>query len=62
MSLEELKKKLVSEAAILGGDAVIIGRTSDQGGSIIVPIGNIWVASHYDRKKLVGKVIININK
>jgi hypothetical protein len=56
MSLESLAKKMRTEAAKRGGDAVIIGSKTTEGSTVIVPIGNTWYAG--TEKKLVGKVIV----
>ena len=56
LSLESLAKKMRTEAAKRGGDAVIIGRQTTAGGAVIVPIGKMWYAG--EEKKLVGKVIV----
>jgi len=58
LSLESLAKKMRTEAAKLGGDAVIIGSQSTESGAVIVPIGNMWYAGATEEKKLVGKVIV----
>jgi len=57
-SLEQLKNKMVADAAQLGGDAVIIGRESEEEGSSFTPVGKSWVATTYNKKKLIGKVIV----
>jgi hypothetical protein len=59
VGLEDLKNKLVSEAANLGGDAVIIGtETVGSAGTVFIPIGNTLVGSNVENKKLMGKVIV----
>jgi hypothetical protein len=57
MRLDDLRKRLVSEAAKLGGDAVILSHQEDASGSIIVPVGQMWMASSVTEKKLIGKVV-----
>ena len=49
---------MVEKAAILGGDAVIIGRESQSSGAVIIPIGTSFYAAGVNETKLVGKVII----
>jgi hypothetical protein len=39
MRLEDLRKRLVSEAAKLGGDAVILSHQEDVAGAVLVPVG-----------------------
>ena len=58
LSLNDLKKKLVKEAAKLGGDAVIIGREPKSAGAVFMPVGNTFFAVDVAEKKLVGKVIV----
>ena len=58
MSLESLAKKMRNEAAKRGGDAVIIGTQTTEGGAVIVPIGTMSYAAPIEEKKLVGKVIV----
>jgi hypothetical protein len=58
LSLESLARKMRTEAAKVGGHAVIIGRQSTESGTVIVPIGNMWYAGAMEEKKLVGKVIV----
>lgn len=58
LSLDDIKNKLIQEAAYLGGDAVIIGRESKDAGTIFMPIGKTFVGMQMEEKKLVGKVIV----
>jgi hypothetical protein len=58
LTLDEIKNKLIKEAARLGGDAVIIGRESKDSGAVFVPVGNTFFAAPVEETKLVGKVIV----
>jgi hypothetical protein len=59
MDLSDLKARLAEEAAKLGGQAVIIGRHgSENGGTIILPIGDTFFAIPSTTNKLVGRVIV----
>lgn len=58
LSLDEIKNKLIKEAANLGGDAVIIGRESKDAGTVFMPAGKTFFAAPIEKKKLVGKVIV----
>jgi hypothetical protein len=60
MRLEDLRKRLVSEAAKLGGDAVILSHQENATGAVLVPVGQMWMAGSITEKKLVGKVITYI--
>ena len=55
LSLKTLGKKLVREAAALGGHAVILTQQSNSQSGLI-PVGNTWVAT--EQRRLVGKVIV----
>jgi hypothetical protein len=57
MRLEDLRKRLLSETAKLGGDAVILTQQLNVAGAVLVPVGQMWVASNVTEKRLVGKVI-----
>jgi len=59
LSFEQLKRELLSKAAQIGGDAIIVGTKSEEGGTtIIMPVGQTWMVTQFDKKKLVGKVIV----
>jgi hypothetical protein len=58
LSLEELKREMLMQAAALGGDAVIVGIGSSKSGAAFVPIGNMYYAIDQTEKKLTGKVIV----
>ena len=49
-----MAKKMKSEAAKLGADAVIIARQSEETGAMLVPVGNMWIAGSLKEKKMVG--------
>jgi hypothetical protein len=56
--LEELKQKILKEAAALGGDAVILGTEASLSGTDFVPIGDTIFGVDDVEKKLIGKVIV----
>jgi hypothetical protein len=59
LSLEALKTKMVEKAATLGGDAVIMGQQSNQGGgTYFMPIGNMWYGVNASVTKLAGKIVV----
>ena len=51
---DDLREKLVAEAAKLGGDAIILGDEGKEGTMLITATGQI----HSDQKTLTGKVIV----
>jgi hypothetical protein len=58
LGLEELKQKILKEAAALGGDAVILGTEASLSGTDFVPIGDTSFGVDDVEKKLIGKVIV----
>lgn len=56
--LEELKQKILKEAAALGGDAVILGTEASLSGTDFAPIGDTIFGVDDVEKKLIGKVIV----
>jgi hypothetical protein len=58
LPLEKLKTRLLSDAALLGGDAVIVGIESHDAGTIFSPIGYSYFGANIEEKQLLGKVII----
>jgi hypothetical protein len=58
LSLEKIKRRVVAEAAKLGGEAVIVGHQSGRAGTTFIPVGQTWIAADVPEKKLVGKVIV----
>ena len=57
-SLEDLKVAMITEAAKLGGDAVIVGTETRNAGTAFVPVGNMYYGIESSEKILVGKVIV----
>ncbi|MFN0182142.1 MAG: hypothetical protein ACKVZ0_25335 [Gemmatimonadales bacterium] len=57
-SLQRLGRRLSSEAAKLGGDAVILTRRVAQSSSTLIPIGETFVPVETEDSRLVGKVIV----
>jgi hypothetical protein len=51
---EDLRRKVIEEAARLGGDAVIIGEESKQSGVLFTATAQI----HTEEKKLTARVIV----
>ena len=58
LSLETLRNKLAKEAAKLGGQGVVIGRRTSQGGAYIQPVGMSFMVTNFEVSGLVGKVIV----
>jgi hypothetical protein len=59
LPLEELKTRLLSDAALLGGDAVIVGIESHDAGTVFSPIsGYSFIGTNLEEKRLLGKVIV----
>ena len=58
LTLEQLKRDLLSKAAQIGGDAVIIGTKTEESATSFVPVGSTWVATQLNTQKMVGKVIV----
>jgi hypothetical protein len=58
LSLEELKQSMLRQAAALGGEAVIVGMSTSQSGTVFVPIGNMYYGVDQAEKRLIGKVIV----
>ncbi len=56
--LAELKQSMLTQAAALGGDAVIVGMSTSQSATVLVPIGNMYYGVDQVEKKLIGKVIV----
>ena len=57
-SLDRMGRRLIAEAAKLGGDAVLLTHRTGQSGSTLVPIGHTFVSLDTDDSRLVGKVIV----
>jgi hypothetical protein len=51
---EDLRRRIIAEAARLGGDAVIIGEESKESGVLLTGTAQI----HTEEKKLSGRVIV----
>jgi len=58
LSLETLRQRLASEAARLGGDAVILTRHSEDAATVLMPVGDQFWAVPMEEKGLTGQVII----
>jgi hypothetical protein len=53
-NFDDLRSRMIEEAAKLGGDAVILGAGDRESSVLILPTGQI----HSDEKKLRGEVIV----
>ena len=62
LSLDELKQSMVDEVAALGGDAVIVGTTTSQSDTVLMPVGNMYYGVNSTEKKLIGKVVVFADK
>ncbi len=62
LSLDELKQSMVDEVAALGRDAVIVGTTTSQSDTVLMPVGNMYYGVNSTEKKLIGKVVVFADK
>jgi hypothetical protein len=56
--LETLRKSMATEAAKLGGDAVIVSRQSEETTGALIPVGKTMIATTNKVEKLKGRVIV----
>jgi hypothetical protein len=54
-SFDDLRTRMIAEAAELGGDALVLGPESTESDFVILPTGFLVKS---DRKKLAGEVIV----
>lgn len=57
-SLQKMGRRLTTEAAKLGGDAVVLTRRIASSGSALIPVGDTFIPLSTEDSRLVGKVIV----